>query len=690
MLHPAWAPVLLSAFLQQPAPHTTQISTGWCSPNIANVVGNVTVNCIGVDPRALARLNTELAHKKLDLASEIQEANTWTTRYKDLEAHLAQAGDDSVLSKQAEDYLHQGDLAKAGDILDQILGGEENEVDHIAANHYNRALVFELQFRNLDALPHLKKAFEYRPEKTEYGLEYENVLLEENKFPETEKVATSVIATARPLAKTDPVKYGSDLSAAMDVLAICYSQTQRFKEAEAVLKEAVDLDRQLALANPDVFNPILANALNTVSLLYSKTQRFAEAIPLVEESLAIYRQLVPTNVTMYSARIALEYNNLAFLYQSIHETGSALLIYYKATMLCRELVKVNPDAYGPNLAEALHYAANLDAQINRPDDAEPEYREALELYRQSVKINPEAYTPALSRTLSDIGILYRKTKRLSEAEAAYLEAIQLDRQLVKTHPSTYEPDLASTLDNLGTVYKDQQRMKEAETVALESLGIRRQLAQQNPEVYAPDLSASLTNLGVLYQRMQRYQDSETASLESLGILRKLVKDNPAVYRPDLGAILYGLGDLYMLTHKPKQAEAYLQEALGILRDIDVNAEYRSLLYPALDSLGSLYKTQQRFAEAREIFEEEETEVLRLSPGPPEEEEIYASFGDLFFEMNLLEDAENSYKQALSYLPFLAGKDPATYKPKIPLFQQRLAYIETQLHPTATQTPEAKK
>lgn len=58
------------------------------------------------------------------------------------------AGDNSYpLSRQAEEYLHEGELEKAGAILDQIMGKEEKEVDQFAANHYNRAPVFELQFR---------------------------------------------------------------------------------------------------------------------------------------------------------------------------------------------------------------------------------------------------------------------------------------------------------------------------------------------------------------------------------------------------------------------------------------------------------------------------------------------------------------------------------------------------------------
>src|ERR1019366_1714969 len=121
--------LMVLANAQQSVPTTVQKTSGWCSPNIANVVGNVTVNCIGVDPRALKKLNERISLMKLDRDKAVQVADEWTTRYKELEAQLSAAGDDSVLSRQAEEYLHQGELEKAGAILDQILGGEEKQID---------------------------------------------------------------------------------------------------------------------------------------------------------------------------------------------------------------------------------------------------------------------------------------------------------------------------------------------------------------------------------------------------------------------------------------------------------------------------------------------------------------------------------------------------------------------------------
>ena len=83
--------VVVAAQQQQPV-MIVQKTSDWCSPVIANVVGNVS---IGVDPRALKRLNEQLRAMKLDRDKAVQVADEWTTRYKELETRLSREDDDS-------------------------------------------------------------------------------------------------------------------------------------------------------------------------------------------------------------------------------------------------------------------------------------------------------------------------------------------------------------------------------------------------------------------------------------------------------------------------------------------------------------------------------------------------------------------------------------------------------------------
>src|SRR5215472_3755142 len=104
----------------QPVVPSMQTS-GPCSPVVANVVGDINITCVGVDPRALEALNVQLRQRKLDVAAKVREANSWTAKYLELDKNFREYKGDRKLAGLAEDYLHQGDLEKAGEILDQIL-----------------------------------------------------------------------------------------------------------------------------------------------------------------------------------------------------------------------------------------------------------------------------------------------------------------------------------------------------------------------------------------------------------------------------------------------------------------------------------------------------------------------------------------------------------------------------------------
>ena len=241
---------------QQQAPATiVQKTSGWCSPVIANVTGNVAVNCIGVDPRALKRLNAILDRKNQELTAKIEEANQWAEHYHELENRLRESSSESELSRQAEALLQEGELEKAKAILDQMLTQDEKDVDRVAADHYNRALIAELEFQPLDALPHFEKAYRYRPDDLRYGYRYARLLLRQNDFQKAEPVLVTMVDRARKLAKENPTSYQPDVAKNLNSLAILYNQTQRFKDAESSYLESIEIYRELVKTDTSVYAP---------------------------------------------------------------------------------------------------------------------------------------------------------------------------------------------------------------------------------------------------------------------------------------------------------------------------------------------------------------------------------------------------------------------------------------------------
>ena len=183
--------LLLSFSVQAGILH--QSTTGNCSPVMddTKIGGSVTITCNGIPPKALAKLNellenldslpdsnktiknlnrlldmqerdlaakdTELQRTHLTLQDKIKLAEEWRQKYLDLETRLLMEDGDE-LGKKAAEALKAGDLDLAGKLLDKLIAKQESIVDKLAANHFNRAEVFQLQYKPVQALPHLKKA----------------------------------------------------------------------------------------------------------------------------------------------------------------------------------------------------------------------------------------------------------------------------------------------------------------------------------------------------------------------------------------------------------------------------------------------------------------------------------------------------------------------------------------------------
>jgi hypothetical protein len=102
-----------------------QQTEGWCSPAVGRTVGNVTItmNCQGVDPKALDALNRDLGLTKgqlrltnQQLEQKTKEADEWARKYREL-SQQAEAIQDNKLTAQAKALLSEGKLEEADTLL---------------------------------------------------------------------------------------------------------------------------------------------------------------------------------------------------------------------------------------------------------------------------------------------------------------------------------------------------------------------------------------------------------------------------------------------------------------------------------------------------------------------------------------------------------------------------------------------
>jgi tetratricopeptide (TPR) repeat protein len=249
-----------------------QKTEGWCSPAVADIKGNVKITCNGVDPRAMKNLNDLLEIRNLQLSDKIKEADEWTKRYRDLEESIKKMGDDDADSKEALRLIKEGELLKAGAILDNMILRQEKQVDKIAENHYNRGQLFLMQFKPLDALPHLEKAYNYRQDNYKYAHEYAWLLQKQNNFKEALPVYEKNLNNLRKLAESNPSAYLPVVATTLNNIALFHLSNNEPLKGQSNIEEALKIMRELYKNNPNAYGNNLAQSLGLYALILIKTE----------------------------------------------------------------------------------------------------------------------------------------------------------------------------------------------------------------------------------------------------------------------------------------------------------------------------------------------------------------------------------------------------------------------------------
>jgi tetratricopeptide (TPR) repeat protein len=278
--------VVLGASVTQAAtlPSIAQKTEGWCSPAVGQTQGDVTIICQGVDPKALLRLNELLDKKDLELQEKIREAEAWTRKYHELSQRLAEEGRDNALARQAEGLLKEGKLEEAGALLDRLIASGEAVVERVASNHFNRAQIFALQFKALEALPHYEQAYRYRPDNLEYAHAYALALQNQNRHAEADVIYQANLKTLRQLAETTPSTHLPDVAMTLNNLAVLHFTQGDTTSAHALNAEALTINRTLWQHHPTAHGDRLARTLALkVRLLKQEGVEMVTACELLHE-----------------------------------------------------------------------------------------------------------------------------------------------------------------------------------------------------------------------------------------------------------------------------------------------------------------------------------------------------------------------------------------------------------------------
>jgi tetratricopeptide (TPR) repeat protein len=607
---------LLLPFLFQTQGAVPEPSGRWCSPVTANVTGKVTVHCIGVDPRAMDVLNVQLERTSAQLDEKIRIANTWAEKYKLLEKRLAEAGDTSPLSRQAQDLLHKGQFQQAGAVLDRIIAQEQKTLDRLAADHYNRALIYELQFDTPKALIHLEKAYRFAPESWRYGAEYARALGVENRMVEEEAVYRAFMERGTKNAKAEDIPYAALMLTGFARFAV---QKRQYDTAEKSYKLALEGLMGMVRVDPSKFLETWLSTTNELGSLYETMGRFEDAEDQYARALTTEKlgsEGEPTGLLPYMS------STWARIGDTRHERGDykgAMEAYWKAFGLLGEaggdLTRFKPQ--GSAILQrigrmALEYDKFLDV-------AETSFETVVKNYRELGQQDLGAYRPKLAEALDDLGSLYLKQNKFEECEKSYKESLEIKQQLATTMPEVSQADLASSFNHLAALYEQEQKLDQANAAIDKELQIFRQLYAGNNAGYVQPLLQAVNNQGLIAMELKNWPQALKSSTEARELSSPLVPQAPRQFAAPAITALYIQAAAYTNLQNPLQAESSYVEMLKITWEQtqrDPNT-FETTLAAGLKTVADFYEGLGRLDDALKYSREATALYRKMRPDSPQ-------------------------------------------------------------------------
>ena len=382
------------------ADSTEQNTKGWCSPAVNETDGNVTINCHGVSPKIVKRLEELLDKKDVDLIKVQEEVDHWLKKYNELKNQLAQRPATDELAAKAKALLDTGDLEGAEALLKKSLAQnlarraqlakEKESLDQAAAKDaYDLGSIKELQLDYPAARTYYEQAASITPENTLY----------------------------------------------LNQAGVINQTLADYQKAIAYYEQALASD----LKTYGEAHPAVARDRNNLGGAWHSLGDYEKAI-------AYYEQALASDLKTYGKAhpaVARDRNNLGGAWYSLGD-------YEKAIAYLEQALASDLKTYGE---------AHPDVAIDRNNlggawDSLGEYQKAIAYYEQALASDLKTYGeahPAVARDRNNLGSAWKSLGEYQKAIEYYERALAaFEKKLGKDHPDTkvVRNNLAGTREKL--------------------------------------------------------------------------------------------------------------------------------------------------------------------------------------------------------------------------------------------------
>ena len=468
-----------------------QSTSGWCSPAIANVKGNVTIKCIGVSPEALEILNKRLLSSNLKAQERLVEANRWAARYHKLLDELNGSTDaDSVQLRQ---LIEQGKFQSAERILRSSIERRTHDLNvlqrSLASEHARLADVFYLDRKIPEATEQFRQAYLLSGDDPEYALSYGGMLAVQHKFDSAADLAQNTVNLITKKSTPLSEKEEFQLYQALNELAACHDSRNRIEDALATSEKALTVITALATVNAKYENDYLDAVVATAEL--QSRVNHVNSIKLLEQVHPRVDQLSASKDTIHQR--AKFYNALGLAYLFAEDYLDAEEPLEKARDFYAQAYRANADV-AAGYGYALTNLANCERFLKKYDLAEAGFAEAAGIFEELVKLMPW-YMGSLADVYSGWGELYEDNHQFGKAERKLSDAVRAERVLASQEPTPEELyGFAQNLLTLQRIYRaegkdfDRSQINEAEEI----------LTKCNSHVCLVHETSLEANIGALY------------------------------------------------------------------------------------------------------------------------------------------------------------------------------------------------
>jgi CHAT domain-containing protein/tetratricopeptide (TPR) repeat protein len=244
---------------------------------------------------------------------------------------------------------------------------------------------------------------------------------------------------------------------------------------------------------------------------------------------------------------------------------------------------------GPSRAEE-DELAKLLAQTDL-DYSTGRYAEAVPAAERIVVLARERFgeaDPRYAAALNGLATFLQFTGSLDRAEELLRQSLAIDISALGPD----HPDVATREANLALVLLDKGNAVEAASVLNQALAIG-----ERQSVRSEGYGATLANFAAALERLNRRKDAERLYLAAITVLRA----QPTVNKARLAVTLGNLGILYKTEQRFDEARPLLEEAVSLLEGLSTPDAPHPRLASALNNLGTLFEDEKDYAKAEPLY-----------------------------------------------------------------------------------------